>query len=326
MPADLSVNKQGDVMMAYQGDTPWHQLGTVVNDPEITKSVEKFLTAANLDWEVQLKTMFYRHKQESIRVKQRRAVVRDSDGALLATVGSNFHPVQNKAAFEVLQPALDQFGVEIETAGALGKGDRVWMLAKLPEAIEPIPGDKLENYILLFNGHNGWTSYSARLTQVRVVCANTVALALRDAPMIKLRHIESQVEQLDQIADVIAKTLEVAHKTGESFKKLATRKMTLAEMRDYVNEVLGIDDEDDSLKIRRRDKIIELATSTGKGIEFAPETAWAAFNAVTEYIDHVRPAEGKMAKTIRQANASALFGSNAKIKVKALNIARKLAA
>lgn len=327
MPANLA-EIDGQVAMAYQGETPWHRAGTSVTDPTIGQSVERFLEAARLNWEVSLKSMFYRHGDKSIRVPSRRAAVRDVDGKLLATVGSDYHVMQNKEAFAVLQPAIDQFGVTIETAGALGRGDRVWMLAKMPQDTQVVPGDRLKNYLLILSGHNGWTAYTSRLTQVRAVCENTIQLALADHAMVKLVHNETAGERLDQVADLITNMMATAKKTGESFTRLAARKMTYDEMKTYVSEVLGLEDSTEVNPVagRRREKILELATKTGKGIELAPGTAWSVFNAVTEYIDHVRPAEAKNIKTIAQANQSALFGTNAKLKAKALVLARKIAA
>jgi len=325
MPANLATTAANEVMMAYQGETPWHQSGTQVTDPTVTRSVERFLEAAHLDWTVQLKNMFYRVGDKSVKVPSRRAVVRDCDGRLLSTVGAGYEPFQNKDAFSVLQPALDRFGVEIETAGALGKGDKVWMLAKMPKSIEPIPGDIIDNYLMILTGHNGWTAHTARFTQVRAVCENTINLALRDDAMVRLRHVASEVDRLTQVADIITGFLEVAKKTSETYQKLAGHKMSEAEIRTYIETALDLDF-DNAVAARRRDRIVELATKTGKGIELAPGTAWTAFNAITEYIDHVRPAEAKVPRTIKNANASALFGQNAKLKARALEAAVKLAA
>ena len=325
MSADLATNAANEVMMAYQGETPWHQTGTLITDPSVIKSVPKFLTAANLDWEVALKSMFYRAGDKALKVPQRRAVVRSTDGKLLSTVGAGYHAFQNKEAFAVLQPALDRFGVELETAGALGVGDRVWMLAKLPKAIEPVPGDSIMNYIMIMTGHNGWTAYTARLTQVRVVCKNTINLALLDAAFARLRHTPTEVDRLTQISDVITGFLEVAKQTSASYAKLAGHKMSDSEMKSFIETALNLDF-DNAVAARRRDRIVELATKTGKGVELAPGTAWAAFNAITEYIDHVRPAEAKAPRTIKNANQSALFGQNAKLKARALALAQKIAA
>jgi phage/plasmid-like protein (TIGR03299 family) len=328
MPADIAETN-GKPMMAYQGATPWHSIGAKM---AVTADVPTALKAANLDWNVELRPMFYRHTfdgvDKRVKVPTRRAVVRDTDGVLLATVGSDYAPFQNSEAFNVLQPACEQFGVTIETAGALGKGDRVWMLAKLPTPSEPIPGDKIDGYFLVLTGHNGWTSYTARPTPVRVVCANTLAMALNGSgkqAVINMRHTTTNAERFEQVTGLVTDLMAMLKQTNESFTKLAARKMTKDETIAYISEVLGIDANSNPVAERRRDTIVELS-QTGKGVEFAPNTAWTAFNAVTEYVDHVRPAEAKAVRTIAAANQSALFGSNAKLKARALTIARRLAA
>jgi phage/plasmid-like protein (TIGR03299 family) len=328
MPADIAeVN--GKPMMAYQGSMPWHRIGA---EMAATADVPTALKAANLDWEVLLKPLFYRHtfegQEKRVKVQTRRAVVRSTDGKLLATVGSDYLAFQNSEAFGVLQPACEQFGVTIETAGALGKGDRVWMLAKLPGSTEPIPGDRVDGYFLVVNGHNGWTSYTARPTPVRVVCANTLAMALSGSSkqaVVNLHHTSSNAERFEQVGTLVTDLVAMLKQTSESFAKLAAKKMTRDETLAYISDALGIDANPNPVAERRRDTILELS-ETGKGVEFAPGTLWTAFNAITEYVDHVRPAEAKAVRTIAAANQSALFGSNAKLKVRALTLARRIAA
>lgn len=323
MPADIAMIN-GKVAMAYQNEAPWHKLGK----PMHTMDVHAALKAAQLDWRVALEPMFYKKNDAFVESRLRKSVVRDIDQFELATVGNDYHVLQNSEAFSVLQPACEQFGVTIETAGALGRGDRVWMLAKLPESIEIIPGDTVEEYFLVLTGHNGWTSYTARGTDVRVVCANTLAIALSSSrAVITLKHVAGADEQLEQVADMVTKLMQAARVRARSFKELAARKLTPAELRAYVHEVLDIDDEPEMNPVmdRRRNTIIELAEK-GKGAEFAPGSLWNAFNAITEYVDHVRPAEAKALKTIKQANESALFGANMRLKARALVLAKQLAA
>jgi phage/plasmid-like protein (TIGR03299 family) len=323
MPAAIA-EMNGKSMMAYQGEMPWHKLGTKCDS---LKSVEEALKAANLNWTVRLQKMYYMGADKKpLLVPTRRVVVRGGDHALLATVGSDYELVQNSEAFGILQPACKELGVTIETAGALGKGDRVWMLGKLPKSFHPVQGDRVDGYFLVVTGHNGWTSLTARATPVRVVCANTLAIAVsgNDA-VVNLRHTKSGASQLDEAAELVLKITKTLKATNESFAQLAEKRLTITETREYVNSVLGVDDNAKGVTAQRRDTIVELA-ATGKGVEFAPSTAWTAFNAVTEYIDHVRPAEAQVARTIMQANQSALFGTNAKLKARALTMARQLAA
>ena len=324
MSHEIAVTETGEAMMAYQGEMPWHKLGTSMENADVADA----LAAANLNWKVLLRPTYFRQGKSLVKIPQCQAVVRDTDQQLLATVGSDYSPLQNAEAFSVLQPACERHGVTIESAGALGVGDRVWMLARLPEQTEVVQGDALRGYFLVMSGHNGWTSWTARPTPVRVVCNNTLAVALEgNKESFKLRHVASETAKIDQMTKMITRIIEQLVHSTKAFGKLAARHMTPDELFLYVSQVLNIDNVDASqvqpVSARRRETIIDLAAH-GKGVQFAPGTAWTAYNAVTEYTDHVRPAEAHNPRTITQANQSAVFGSNAKLKSKALNLALAL--
>jgi phage/plasmid-like protein (TIGR03299 family) len=326
MPAAIAEVEVGKPMMAYQGEMPWHRLGTKCDS---LKSVDAALKAAHLDWKVKAVQLGYQIAGEKIEVPRKVLVRADKPKHWLSTVGMDYTVIQNEDAFAILEPACKEFGITIETAGALGaRGDRLWMLAKLPDAtFQPVHGDRVDGYFLVVTGHNGWTALTARPTPVRVVCANTLAVAVANNKAVEtLRHTESGAARLDEVAELVTKLVATLKETNESFTRLAERKLTPTELRAYVDRVLGIDDNEKGyVKVNRRDAILGLAAN-GKGVEFAPSSAWTAFNAVTEYIDHVQPAQMKVASRIKSANTSALFGTNAKLKTRALDLARQLAA
>jgi phage/plasmid-like protein (TIGR03299 family) len=314
----------GRSMMAYQAEMPWHALGTKMEgSPDVPAALE----AAHLNWNVALEDLFLK---DGTKINRRKAVVRDVDHKVLHTVGDKYHPLQNAEAFGVLQPACEKFGVTIETAGALGVGDKVWMLAKLPDRVQAVSGDYIDGYFLVMTGHNGKTRYTARPTPVRAVCANTIAMALESKEIIELRHIAGVSNQMKMVTGLVTTLVQALKKSGETFGQLAAKRMSQEDVENYIAEVLGIEDienlEDENPVLNRRfQKILELSAH-GMGAEFAPGTLWSAFNGITEYIDHVRPAEAHNTKSIRAANKSAIFGKNAKLKAKALVIAAKLAA
>lgn len=316
----------GKSAMAYLGETPWHRLGTpMIGFPD----VETALKAASLDWQVNLQPVYLAGPKGLLgaEVPRCRAVVRDCDKQVLSTVGDVYEPLQNREAFGVLDTACKEHGVHIETAGALGIGDRVWMLAKLPNAVEPVKGDKVEGFFLITTGHNGWTSYEARLTPIRVVCHNTLTAAVSQSnAIIKLRHVGNQIEQVEEVARMVTGLVESLKETGRSFAQLAARKLSLTEINAYIDEVLNIKDSVDikgAVKARR-EQVFALATGAGKGAEFAPMSAWTAYNAVTEYVDHLIRNNARAASRLQQADTSALFGANLKLKEKALDRALEL--
>lgn len=309
---------EGKAAMAYAGATPWHRLGTpMMGFPNVQDAME----AATLNWTVEKEHMFLKTGQ---KVPSKYAVVRSVDRKVLACVGSTYKPLQNAEAFEPLNLACKEFGVTIETAGALGRGDRVWMLAKLPNTIEPVSGDKVEGFFLINSGHNGWTPYSARLTPVRVVCANTLSLAMRDKAVIKLRHTHTDLQRMDLVANMVTNLVAALKISGDSFAKLAARKMSESDIDTYIDAVLGIPAFAvvEGVMERKRDTMRTLARK-GKGVEYAPMTAWAAYNGVTEYVDHIRTATNE--RLLRNSDVSALFGPSAKMKQDALAIALEFA-
>lgn len=323
MAHDLAVI-DGRAAMAYLGEAPWHRLGCRIDgEPALPGEgeVARAMRLARLDWGVGLEPMLLRDGAE---VPDRRAVVRDLDRQVLGVVGMDYVPLQNSEAFGALAEACAEHGARVETAGALGRGERVWMLLRLPAQIEAAPGDRVDGYALVLTGHDGRTLYHARLTPVRVVCANTLAMALRDGQtMIRLRHVRGQVEQVAVAGAMVSALSEGLAAQAASWRRLAARRLTLAEASDYVDAVLGIEAEMEAAGAlaRRRSSVLDLVAA-GRGVELAPGTAWAAYNAVTEHVDHARTARSP--RVLANADRSALFGPGADLKARALRLALEL--
>jgi phage/plasmid-like protein (TIGR03299 family) len=330
---DAIAKVNGEHAMAYQGADPWHQLGTKV---EGNPTWQEMLIAAHLNWKVEVRDLFIEDDKEITGYRDvpiRKATVRiDTDPVtgrsapiILGTVGNNYVPMQNEEAFAILDPAAQEFGVTIETAGALENGKRVWMLAKLPQPIEVAAGDLVDSYFLVATGHDGATPHTGRPTPIRVVCRNTIELAFRrNAPIFKIAHTKSAQERLDEVAGLIKSVIKVMTDQGETFRQMAQMCLTAAQSKAYVEKVLRIEDATSISGVleRRRDTIVQLS-QTGRGAELSPDSLWNAYNAVTEYYDHVRPAEAVGARQ-RKANESTLFGANATVKAWALTVAEQI--
>lgn len=326
----------GKVAMAYQGETPWHKLGVRMNGEGGRVNVDAALTAANLDWKVSRQDLFL---ADGRKVDNRSAVVRDVDNAVLGTVSDALGLVQNSDAFGVLTPAIEKFGITIEAAGALGNGARTWMLAKMGEAITPIEGDAINGYFVIVNGHDGTHSYEGVLTPIRVVCQNTLTAAIGDKAgnitnrVFKVPHTRLVNDQTDAIAKLVLSLTAALKETGKTFAALAQRQLTPTEVVSFIESVfpakLDINGKVESDVIAARRKTVAELVWSQPGAELAGAdahgaTAWAAYNAVTYYFDHVRTAEAQSAAAVRKANESALFGGNAEIKLQALRKARQL--
>ena len=162
----------GRSALAYFGETPWHGLGTKLDEPA---TAAEAIAAAGLDYEVGLKPVI---TTDGIPVPQRKAVVRSDTDDVIGVVGNNYVPIQNRQCFGFLDAVVAEGRLLYHTAGALGQGERVWLLAKLPSEIRVKNSDDLVNkFLLLSNTHDGSSALRVFFTPIRVVCQNTLNLA-----------------------------------------------------------------------------------------------------------------------------------------------------
>ncbi len=153
-------------------EKPWHGLGVMVEEAPTSADA---LQLAGLDWEINAKPVF---TAEGIQIPGYQANTRSSDGSIMGIVSDKYRIVQNREAFEFTDALIGE-GVTYETAGSLRGGKTIWLLAKMPET--EILGDKFEPYICFTNSHDGSGAVRACMTPVRVVCNNTLNLALSQA-------------------------------------------------------------------------------------------------------------------------------------------------
>lgn len=301
--------------MMYVGDTPWHGKGTKLNNPA---TAAEALVAAGLDWKVK-KVGLYREDRPGII--QAYATVREDTGDTLGVVKGRFTVLQNKEALSLLDAVVGEKGAIYETAGALGKGEKVWMLAKLPESVDIVKGDTVHNYILLAHAHDGSLKINVLLTPIRVVCQNTLNAALhegRGENKIALRHTANVGLRITDIREALGLVSANFNVMAEAFQSLAQKQMNQEAFNKLVKKIgLVADNADENtgkIPTRTANMMDELNRmfEAGRGMDIAGVrgTAWGAFNAITEFLDY---------KTDKKAAESTLFGKGAKIKTEALN-------
>ena len=179
-------------------EKPWHGLGTVVKEAPDSWHA---LRLAGLDWNVTQQNVF---TEDNFIIPGYKVNIRESDLATLGIVSDKYRVVQNAEAFEFTDDLLEH-GVRYETAGILQGGRKVWILARMPDRYEVL-GDKVEPYFLLMNSHDGSGSFTVAVTPVRVVCSNTLNLALKTAPRIwSSRHTTNVLSRLDEAKETFFK-------------------------------------------------------------------------------------------------------------------------
>lgn len=314
----MSANIQS---MAYYGEKPWHDFGTKV---ESAMTAQEAIKAAGLDWTVKLEPVFTAKGP----LEGYHAVTRDDNNEVLGMVQGRYRPLQNKEAFSFFDSIVGEKAAMYHTAGALGKGERIWMLAKLPGTIQIINDDVTDKYLLLANSHDGTMKVTVMLTPIRVVCQNTLNGALHSlATRASLKHTESIGLKIEEVRQTLGMVNSRFNEFQEIGKRLAVTDLTKQAFKDYVRHTLNVSDTDQSDLPTRTKNILEKVSElfeTGRGTDIpgVRGTAWGAYNAITEYVDYHRPTKGDIGNRTK----SLLFGSGSIIKERAWNKAVELIA
>lgn len=286
--------------MAWTNEVPWHGLGVKVDD---NLTPDQMLKAAGLDWNVNLSPMYYRmptkdgSKGAVTPVADHFALVRDTDGKVLDVVGNRYQPVQNADAFEFFTEFVHAGDAKMDTAGSLHGGQWVWGLASLEEGFALANGDKVYGYVLLASPHKQGKSLIAKFTPVRVVCNNTLTLALRQKGQRRAHEFRMNHRNVfDKAMIAQAKTtMGIAREQLDQFEQNANILSRKTMSRDDVVEFLHpffqpqaqlSDLTSDPTKINPRFQSVLDAYAMAPGAKIADGTAWGVLNAVTYYFDH----------------------------------------
>lgn len=301
-----------DKSMAYVGETPWHGLGVAVSNDISTDDMMK---AAGLDWTVSKVPAFATIAGKKVDIG-RSALVRSTDNRIFDVVPNDWNEVQNAEAFEFFREWVEAGDMEMHTAGALDDGRRIWVLAKTKEKFEVFGGDVIEDYFLLSNPHQYGSPVEARSTKIRVVCNNTLTVALKDESAVAVRLNHRRKFDVDEVKSMVGISKQKLGAYKELAEYLGTRRATPENVIQYFKDVFPLTGKVDDQK--RMEKISRPATQalgvleTQPGAEFARGTWWQAFNAVTYVVDH------ELGKSDDTRLNSAWFGFNRGRKVKAL--------
>lgn len=306
----------------FVGETPWHGLGQrLIEAPDVKTA----LVAAGLDWSVKTVPLF---TAEGAKVPAK-ATVRESDNRVLGVVGDRYTPLQNVEAFSFFDPFVQSGLVTLETAGSLRDGQRIWILARITENSDTqiIGEDAVRKFLMLSNSHDGTLAVRVGFTPVRIVCANTLAMAHGDAnsALIRIKHSSSVKTNLDSLRDTINVANRAFEATAERYRLLAQKQINRADLEKYVKTVLDVKtDADGEISTRAQnqvDSVIDLFDrGRGQDLPGVKGTLWAAYNAVTEFVSH------ESTENVDKRYQSLWFGQNAKRNEIALNEALTLAA
>ena len=319
--------------MAYAGDTPWHGLGNKLSPKQ---PIEAWANAAGMNWQIEeAEVRFVAGITPALKglgsihaFPEQKVLYRSDTKAPLSVVSARYQVVQPSEILEFYRNLTEVGGFELETAGVLKDGKKLWALARTGQSASLKGKDEVNGYLLLATACDGTLATTAQFTSIRVVCNNTLQIALGESNgAIKVPH-RSQFD-----AQAVKRQLGIAISSWDGFmvrmKALSERKLNKPAVETYLRRVLTYSSANatdrDALAVNERaiKAVGQLYEGSGHGAHLpsASSTAWGLLNAVTEYTDHHR-----RARSDDHRRDAAWFGAGATLKQRAWDEAMKLIA
>lgn len=327
MSANVTVNDEGQAeMFSGQNIVPWHGLGTVV-DGLLTS--EDALEAAHLDWEVEKRPLSYpmddKGEVRMEEISDFKAIVRKDNDVHLGIVKGRYNIIQNAEAFNFFDEVIGLDEAVFDTAGSLHGGKIIWLMAKLSGNlfIDSNPEDITEKNVLLVKSHDSTHSLTMQIVPTRVVCSNTLSVALKNCSnQIKVRHTKNYEKKIELAKETLGLANAYYDNLQGLMNELADTEMSSKEMNVFTERLFPAEEKEGKEPTRTigiREKVQELFV-VGKGNK--GETRWDAINAVTEYVDFHRGTRSsdKNANKAAARFESGLLGSGVAIKQRAMNL------
>ncbi|MCI7060920.1 MAG: DUF945 domain-containing protein [Lachnospiraceae bacterium] len=279
------MSAEVETMMFVGRERPWHGLGTMVEEAPDSREA---LIAAGLDWDVVQRPVF---TQDGVKVPGYFANVRQQDGSILGVVTSRYKVVQNRDAFAFTDALLGD-GVRYETAGSLMGGRKTWILAKLPTRYI-IQGEQILPYLVFSNTHDGSGAIKIAMTPIRVVCNNTLNLALDTADRSwSIHHTGDIAAKLEDARETLFMAEDYMNELGKGFEDLSRKRLTDAAVDEFIKELLPIADdasETTEKNILRLRKDVATRYFDAPDLQGLRKNGYRFINAVSDFATHAAP-------------------------------------
>lgn len=317
--------------MAWVGEKPWHGLG---NEMPAGATPRQMMVAAGLDWKVVKAPLTAQVNGKQVVVPDYFALVRDSDDFTLSTCGNGYVPLQNEKIFEFFARYCEAGRMQMETAGSLRNGRHVWALAKLDDGFTLPGGDEVAGYLLFSQPHEYGQAWTIKFVPIRVVCQNTITLALRsgdDDGTFRRAHVSAfDGAMLESVEQTLGLANDMLNDFEAKSRLLAATTYEAYDVTHYVAELFQSEllkgekllGEGQKIKVepqqfkRNAGLVYEaIERSPGATMESAAGTWWGAVNAATYVVDH------QLGRDRDAAVHKAWFGDNAALKRRALDLA-----
>ena len=297
--------------MFYTRVTPWHGLGTRVEEAPDSREA---LILAGLDWQVIQKPIMTGDGQPIDGFK---ANIRDQDGQVLGVVTDRYKVVQNEDAFAFTDELLGE-GVVYETAGSLQKGRRTWILAKLPQRYI-ISGDEITPYLVFMNSHDGTGAIKAAMTPVRVVCQNTLNLALSTAKRSwSTVHTGNIQGKLEDARNTLLYADRYMAELGKAVDELQQIRLSDKKVYEYINALFPLVDgatEQQEKNLLKLKEDVKLRYFEAPDLKQVGKNGYRFINAVSDFATHAKPLRAR--NNYRESLLNAPGGLTDKLEMKA---------
>lgn len=271
--------------MFYVRETPWHGLGTKVMGAPTSADA---LTLAGLDWNVIQKSI---ETEDGISISGFKANIRESDEKVLGVVTDRYKVVQNTDAFSFTDGLLGE-GVTYETAGSLQEGRRTWLLARLPQRYI-ISGDEIIPYLVFMNSHDGTGSIKAAITPVRVVCQNTLNLALSTAKRYwSTNHTGDIQGKISDAKNTLLYADQYMGELGKSIDHLNRIKLSDQQICEYIDALFPLLDEpteQQKKNLIRMKEELKVRYFDAPDLKNVGKNAYRFINSVSDFVTHSKP-------------------------------------
>lgn len=271
--------------MFYVRETPWHGLGTMVQEAPDSANA---LRLAGLDWDVIQKPIM---TEDGLPVPGFKANIRSTDRQVLGVVTDRYKIVQNEEAFAFTDALLGE-GVTYETAGSLQNGRRTWLLARLPQRYI-ISGDEITPYLVFMNSHDGTGAIKAAMTPIRVVCQNTLNLALSTAKRSWATNHTGNIEgKLTDAKYTLLYADQYMAELGKTIDSLKRTKLTDRQVYEYIDVLFPLLDSPTELQKKnmlRMKEEVKMRFYDAPDLKHIGKNAYRFVNAVSDFATHAEP-------------------------------------
>lgn len=311
--------------MAWANEVPWHGLGDMVDGKQTPAQMCK---ASKTNWTVSKQALYVMKGGKHVAVPGEFALMRDSDGTVFDIVGDVYKPVQNEQVFEFFKKFCDAGHMTMETAGSLWGGRYVWVLARINKDFAIGKTDEVRPYLLIMSPHQHGKSLLMQYTAIRVVCWNTLTMAIGaslkgDGQGFRMPHSQAFDVKKEEAEKVLKLMVDQTAEFKQASELLAKKKVTKEKVEQFFIDVLSpkkTDDKSEEKETKRTPVLLPkfraaLEHAPGAQLATAKGTWWGALNAVTYIIDH------EVGSDRQTALKGAWLGNHANTKRRALAMA-----